>query len=269
MAAGKVTRASYWLASRVAQIRGLVYWPLVLALVAGGVVSSMFAAREFEAGNWSGWDYALFAGATFNAIVLVGIQVLRDRGQAGTLREFRAKMRTDFGAALDACVDELGNMAKSRKGRQRNADYQGVVAMLLGAAIELTGPGEGRMRATFYEYREEGHDGEGLYAVKTVGREKSTYNFLAGSAIGDDALHMVREREYLFNPDVGATPPTGWSTGKAAKYVAFLSVSCAIHGQPAGMLSVDSTDSADIDEDDVAMLTLVGRLLGVAYTLRG
>lgn len=247
-----------------------------MAMLAASVVLTLFASREFDEGRWTRWDYALFIALIAIAILVAALQVLRDTGQRSLrkdldalLVEARVKMRTDFGDALDTAIEEIGRLAVARE-PQRSEIYGGVVRLLLSAACELTGPGEGRMRATFFEYRAATQtDAEGLYAYASVGRSgSSSFNFEAGTGIGDEALRMVKRREFLLESNVHNEPPASWTKGTPAQYEAFLSVACAIKREAIGMLSVDSTRSADLDEDDVAMLTLIGRILVVAYRLK-
>lgn len=266
-------RFAHW----VAGIRGWLYQPVLLALLAASAVAGLYASREFEEGDWQTGDYWVFAGFVTGVVIVAALQAVRDAGQgeisrnlSGLILDARTKMRTDFGDALDTSIEEIAALATA-PARKRGEIYGRVVQLLLSAACELTGPGEGRMRAAFFEYRA-ASDGEreGLYHYASAGRQgASTFNFLAGESIGDEAIRMVKEREFLLEPDVGSAPPLHWTSGKPAEYEAFLSVASAIKRRPIGMVTVDSTRASDIDEDDVVMLTLIARIIGVASTLKG
>lgn len=261
----------------VAGIRGVIYQPLFLSALGVSVVLGLFASREFESGNWTRGDYTLFAASVVMVLVVAAAQIFRDRGQQSIrksldleLLDASIKMRTDFGDALDTAFHEMGELASATKMGPKAELYAASLRLLLSAACQLTGPGQGRIRASFFEYRPaSGADPEGLFHVATVGRQGiSTFNFLAGETIGDAALTMVKRNGYLLEPDVQNSPPSTWTTGRPAPYEAFLSVTCAIKKTHIGMVSVDSTESADIDEDDIPMVTLIGRMIGVATLLK-
>lgn len=273
----RVTSPGVRFAEWIAGIKGWIYQPFLLLMIGFSALAGLYASREFEDGSWGRADSLLVGSFVISVVVVAGLQAVRDAGQQVIHRDLdililnaKAKMRTDFGDALDTSIEEIGELAAASPDRKGEI-FGGVIRLLLSAACELTGPGEGRMRASFFEYRE-AQDGspEGLYHYASVGRQgTSVYDFLAGTHIGDEAIRMVKEREYLLEPDVSSAPPIHWTKGKPAEYESFLSVASAIKRRPVGMITIDSTLAADIDEDDVPMATLIARIVGVACSLKG
>lgn len=241
---------------------------MVVGLIILSATLGLFSAREFEAGEWTRGDGVLFVSTVLSAAGLYVLQMLRDRGQINSILDIRTKARTDLGDALDIAAEGLGELVRARGVMARGVAYGNALTLLLVAACETAGPGKGRIRASFYEHRPAtAVTREGLYHVRSCGREASSFDFLAGTPIGDEALRMVKERDFLYEPDVDKAPPIHWTKGKPAVYKSFMSVSCAIKRSPIGMLTIDSTDPIDINEDDRAAMQMIGRLICVAHRL--
>lgn len=253
----------------VAGLNGWLYQPAFILLLIFSGILGLLASREFDEGSYGRGDYGLFLLAILVPAILYAAQVLRDRGQVGLILDVRSKARTDLGDAIDIAAEEIGQLVKARGAVQRSEIYGRALTLLLAAACETAGPGHGRLRASFFEHRQAtATEPEGLYHVASSGREASSFNFQAGTDIGDEALRMVKAREHLYEPDVDKAPPLHWTKGKPAEYKAFLSVSCAIKKAPIGMLTIDSTDQEDISEEDLPAMRMIGRLICVACRLQ-
>jgi GAF domain-containing protein len=223
------------------------------------------------ASDLSGWSFTItaVAGAVLTALA-VGIPLRAEhqaRVRAGTAEqiaeEAAARIQLVLNDALEPLAYLIGRITDRRRrlmGREAMELQGQAKAVVLAAAAEVLGAD--RLRACFFEYVDERP--ARLVPSGFQGRaEQPRTTFVEGTELGDFALDMLARRADLFCADVRAASPPGWEPGGHA-YRTFIAVPVATEARQFGILTVDGLEVGDLDEDDVAAVRVLARLLAVA-----
>ncbi|GAA0903684.1 GAF domain-containing protein [Pseudonocardia zijingensis] len=219
----------------------------------------------------SGWSFTLTAaaGAALTALA-VGIPMraehnarVRARTAQQVAEDAEARIRLVLDDTLEPLTYLIGGITDRPRwsfGREA-VELQGQAkAVVLAAAAEL--PGADRLRSCFFTRVDERP--VRLVPAGFHGRaEQPRTTFVEGTELGDFALDMLARRLDLFCADTKAASPPGWEPGGHA-YRTFIAVPVATEARQFGILTVDGLHVGDLDEDDVATVRVLARLLAVA-----
>lgn len=234
------------------------------------VVCTQFV-KEQDGAIREWWLGLQIASAAVTAIAPTIAAVRARRREAHATKELdqvRLQSRLELNEAIDPIVRKLGYLSVTRTRTTAHATLRAeVMALTVTIAYKIVGPDSGT-RACFFEF-EAGPPKRLRPTEHHYGRMGTTRSeFVGGTADGDAAIGMVEGDHHRLCRDVRSEPPPGWND-KTRDYLTFISVPVIAGGIAYGMLTVDSLEPGDLDEDDVNVLRVLAGLLAVALEVPG
>jgi transcriptional regulator with GAF, ATPase, and Fis domain len=241
-----------------------VYLTTVISLVAVGLATWLGRQGGTAAAGRPWWTL----GAVVASVIAAGVpayeQVRKERMRATAQQsavEAAVAMRVTLNDALDPIVRQLGRVVTASGARERQAQQEAVVAMVVDSAARLVG--SGRVRACLFRFA----PGTPRVLVPTQysGRvDDPLQPITEGTPEGGLVLGMIRRNHHLLYPDIDASPPPGWPVAEPQTYKSFAAVPVAAGPNAFGMLMVDALESGRIRQLDVPLLRLLAGLLADA-----
>lgn len=238
---GAVTSATAaWVLSAI--VNDLSGWPLIATLTAGGLLT---------------------AAAVTIPMWIERRARRRAAGAEQIAEDVSARMRLVLDDALEPLAYLIGRITdRPRLSRGRElGDMQGQAKqVVLAAAAEVLG--STGLRACYFKI--DTKPPARLVPDGFHGRAQAPRtSFVAGTALGDEALRLLEQREDLFCRDATAEAPPGWDPADH-DYRTFIVVPVATVDRAFGIITIDSLRVGDLDETDVAAVRVFARLLAVA-----
>jgi hypothetical protein len=241
-----------------------VYLTTVISLVAVGLATWLGRQGGTAAAGRQWWTL----GAVLASVIAAGVpayeQVRKERMRATAEQsavEAAVAMRVTLNDALDPIVRQLGRVVTASGGRERQAQQEGMVAMVVDSAARLVG--SGRVRACLFRFA----PGTPRVLVPTQysGRvDDPLQPITEGTPEGGLVFGMIRHNHHLLYPDTDASLPPSWPVAEPQTYKSFSAVPVAAGPNAFGMLMVDALEKGRIRQLDVPLLRLLAGLLADA-----
>jgi hypothetical protein len=166
-------------------------------------------------------------------------------------------MRIEMQEYLTPLVNLVADIASDKSTKSRRDKKAQLKQAVVRTAKDGT-KAEGR-RACFFDY-EPGPPRSLTCNNIWIGRaRRPTTTFVEGTALGDEMLRMVDDRESRRNEDVTVTPPPGFRGPK--DYRTYIATSVAAGDLVFGMLTIDAPEPRSLTDDDEALMRLLAQLL--------
>ena len=245
-------------------------WPWVayaLVFVVLSPVASMLT-RDSTGRTSIAW-VVVQALATAAAFLIPQMRQIRSEQRQARAEESefdtRVEVKLALNDALEPVVRLLGEIAQEPKRAPRDQLRAQAVPLVLTTAAGLTG--EDRVRASWFAL-DPGPPGR-LEPQESLGRAGPvTTVFTAGTPAGDAALQLVTENRPLRLDALAETSADLWRLDGEARYESLLVVPVTVANVAFGMITLDALEPGTFDDDDVALLRLMGGLLGTALSIR-
>jgi GAF domain-containing protein len=241
-----------------------VYLTTVISLAAIGLVTwlGMQAGHAVSGRLW--WTLGAVAASVVAAGVPAYEQVRKERMRAAAQQaamNSAVAMQVTLNDALDPIVRQLGRVVTATRRSEREAQQEGLIAMVVDSAPRLVG--SGRVRACLYRFA----PGEPrmLRPAQYGGRVDDPLGPITEQTpAGGLVFGMIRHNEHLLCSDTDAGPPPGWQVTAPQTYKSFAAVPVAAGQNAFGMLMVDALEKGGIRQADVPLLRLLAGLVADA-----
>jgi GAF domain-containing protein len=243
-----------------------VYLTTAISLAAVGLATWLGKEAGTAVSFRQWWTLAAVAASVTAAGVPAYEQIRKERMRATAQQAAEAgaiAMRVTLNDALDPIVRQLGRVVSAPGRREREAQQEGLVTMVVDSAARLVG--SGRVRACLFRFAP-GTPGV-LVPTEYSGRvDDPLQPVREGTPEGGLVFDMIRHNHHLLCPDADASPLQGWQVVAPQTYLSFAAVPVAAGQNAFGMLMVDALERGSIRQLDVPLLRLLAGLLGDALS---
>ncbi|WP_251094530.1 GAF domain-containing protein [Streptomyces sp. Caat 7-52] len=237
---------------------------------AGGLAVLAYVAQMvigLDMANWLFWTItSIGALATLTTVLMANRRVVtaHQAAEAATKNQRRA-----FEDVLVPLALNLGQIVSTATAAERRALKQQTKLAIVALTANLIGPSNAR--ACFLE--ETANRPPGQREIKCHNNLWSGRNgapvtiFRESDRRGRELLKMMDEGKSLFVPDVDQLPAD--LKPDSDSYRTYITCPVSAGDTAFGLLTVDCVKPGDLHQDDVTMVEVFARMLGVALAVRG
>jgi hypothetical protein len=208
---------------------------------------------------------AVLAGAT--PPIDARIRQKKRRDVATKVKRAREEEVVSINDALDPLVETLAQLAM-KPAAGRTAAAAKLLTQALNSASQVIGPD--RIRVSYFEAvgGKSQDDPYRLICTLSAGRHtKPTTVFQQGHVDGDWVISLLQHDTPYFCANVKTDPPPGWDAAKPRSYETFISVPASAEKVAVGMLTADAESEGDLQEQDIPLLRVIGRIIAISVRL--
>lgn|GEM_PF-5263501 len=161
-------------------------------------------------------------------------------------------------------IKAMGRLVDDHDPQRRAGTRGSATALVLEAARNLCGSDSNRTRAVLYS-----SDGDGLKYFDHVGRGQPRKTFDRSTRHGEHVCRIAHEStDAELRKDIWNDPPPGLSPREAQRktYRSLIAAPVWAGDRRHGLLAVDSPEPDKFNDNDAALLTLLGVTLALAYS---